>query len=187
MIENGKVPGTSALPLLSPPTHALEKIICVHSSPNVQGSGKSFTVTAGGSGGGVRPWDEYPIRRTRTGRGRARGVWENRSPGGDINSLNPAQEGGSFISFHHSPQGNSSAWGNTAFIILTPFHCLSNLKGPPGPLHSPPPLRHPCLWGRSHCWKLLGNPVRSSSGPVSEKCTSVYYGESWEERRPCPL
>lgn len=135
-IENGKVPGTLRFPS-SPHQHMRwRKSFVFTPRPMSRVCANHFTVMAGGSGGRVRPWAEYPPG----GRGQARGVWENRSPGGDVNSLNPAQKGGSFISFHHSPQGNSSAWGNTAFIILTPFHCLSNLKGPPGPLHSPLPL-----------------------------------------------
>lgn len=76
-----------------------------------------------------------PRAKNPPGRTVPRGVWESRSPWGDVNSRNPAQQGGSFISLDCSPKGNSGSWGRTAFVILTPFHCLSNLNSPPGPLH----------------------------------------------------
>lgn len=41
------------------------------------------------------------------------------------------------ILFHFdcSQKAHSSDWGKTTFVILTPFHCLSNLNSPPVSLH----------------------------------------------------
>lgn len=62
-------------------------------------------------------------------------------PQGAVDSLHTAQEAGSLISSHASPQGKSRAWGNTAFVILTPSHGLSSLDSPLGPLRRSPSLK----------------------------------------------
>lgn len=87
----------------------------------------------------------YPLGRTGPG---ACGRMDPLGVGGDVNSPDPVREAGGFISSHDSPKGHSSAWDKTALVIVTPFHCLSSLNRPPGPLHCS--LRHLCLGWKSH-------------------------------------
>lgn len=130
-------------------THILTRGILVCSLPKVFSSGKSFFVAFRGSGGNRLK------RRVLTGRAACHGVWENGSPLGDVNSHNPAQRGASFISLDCSLKGNPGALRKTAFVILTPFRCLSNLNSPPGPLHvfSCFEVSLPSIAGS--CWEIL--------------------------------
>lgn len=67
-IENGKVPGTSALPPSLPTSTCTgENHLCSLPRPMSRVQANHFIVTAGGSGGRVRPWAEYLTGRTRTG------------------------------------------------------------------------------------------------------------------------
>ena len=175
------------LSLLSPPTRTLKKNISVFSltkCPWFRHIVALWLLGALVGTGEKAAGQKSALRWVPTGRTDPQGGWENRSPGGDGTSPEPAQKGGSFISFNCSPKGVSAAGARQHLSFWHLSIACQVLTALLGLFTNPPASRCLFLWRKAHHYKLLGNIVEAAQVQFLESTNSFireHNGKSTKE------